>query len=33
MGFFVVARPKVKNSWLRGYRKVGWEEKVEWLEK
>jgi hypothetical protein len=32
MGFFMVARPKEKDSWPKGYRKAGWEEKVEWVE-
>lgn len=31
MGFFMVARPKVKDSWPKGYRKADWEEKVEWV--
>ena len=32
MGFFMVARPEKKDSWPKGYRKAGWEEKVEWVE-
>ena len=32
MGFFMVARPKVKDSWPMGYRKADWGDKVEWVE-